>query len=61
MLRLSIHLALSGKGANEPAGPMMLPKPGPTFEIDVTAPESAVMGSRPTSERATATSEKDMA
>ena len=40
---------------------MMFPNPGPTFEIEVTAPDMAVRKSNPTNERAIARSAKDNA
>ena len=56
-----IHLALSGSGLKVPAGPIMSPNPGPTLEIDVTAPDIAVMKSKPTSESAIARSANESA
>ena len=41
------HLAISGRGLKLPLGPIISPKPGPTFEIAVAAPENAVVKSRP--------------
>ena len=38
---------MSGNDEKSPLGPIIGPKPGPTFEIDVAAPDSAVMKSRP--------------
>ena len=61
MPALRIHLALSGSGWNVPVGPMMSPNPGPTFEIEVTAPDMAVKKSRPTKERAIANAANDRA
>ena len=37
-----IHLAESGSGAKDPAGPMMGPSPGPTLASAVPAAETAV-------------------
>ena len=37
----------SGNDEKSPFGPIIGPKPGPTFEIDVAAPERAVIKSRP--------------
>ena len=42
-----IHFAGSDRGAKVPVGPIMGPKPGSTFEIDVAAPDKAVTMSRP--------------
>ena len=61
ILILKIHFALSGRGAKEPVGPIISPRPGPTLEIEVTAPDMAVKKSSPTKERAIATNENDMA
>ena len=55
---LNIHFALSGRDVNVPAGPIIFPNPGPTFEIDVTAPDIAVRKSRPTKESAIAITTK---
>ena len=41
------HLEKSGKEEKFPLGPIVDPKPGPTFEIEVAAPEIAVMKSSP--------------
>ena len=57
----SIHFALSGSGSNVPLGPMMSPRPGPTLEIDVTAPDMAVRKSSPTKDRAMASIVKQSA
>ena len=38
---------ISGKVAKFPFGPIVEPKPGPTLEIDVAAPEIDVMKSKP--------------
>ena len=43
----SIHLEISGRLAKFPFGPIVEPKPGPTLEIDVAAPEIDVMKSKP--------------
>ena len=40
--RLKIHFETSGKLEKLPLGPIIEPKPGPTFEIEVAAPEIAV-------------------
>ncbi len=41
------HLEKSGKEEKFPLGPIVDPKPGPTFEIEVAAPEIAVIKSSP--------------
>ena len=38
---------MSGKEEKFPLGPIIDPKPGPTFEIEVAAPEIEVTKSRP--------------
>ena len=45
--RLKIHFETSGKLEKLPLGPIIEPNPGPTFEIDVAAPEIAVIKSSP--------------
>jgi len=45
--RLSIHLEKSGKEEKLPLGPIVVPSPGPTLEIEVAAPEIEVIKSRP--------------
>ena len=49
--RLKIHFEISGKLEKFPLGPIVEPKPGPTFEIDVAAPEIAVTKSKPLKDR----------
>ena len=44
---VSIHLEKSGNSEKFPFGPIIPPKPGPTFDIDVAAPEIAVIKSNP--------------
>ena len=44
---VKIHLEISGKDEKSPFGPIIGPNPGPTLEIDVAAPEIAVIKSRP--------------
>ena len=44
---VKIHLEKSGNEEKLPFGPIMDPKPGPTFEIEVAAPEIAVIKSSP--------------
>ena len=43
----NIHLDASESGLKLPLGPIMSPKPGPTFEMAVMAPDSAVIKSSP--------------
>tara|TARA_B100000674_G_C37656950_1_gene830601 strand:+ start:493 stop:828 length:336 start_codon:yes stop_codon:yes gene_type:complete len=43
----NIHFAVSETLAKFPLGPIMSPRPGPTFDIDVAAPEIADKKSRP--------------
>ena len=38
---------MSGRDEKLPFGPIVDPRPGPTFEIEVAAPEIAVKKSRP--------------
>ena len=47
MPKANIHLEISGKEAKLPFGPIIDPKPGPTLEIDVAAPDIAVIKSKP--------------
>ena len=47
MPKVNIHLEISGKAEKFPLGPIKDPKPGPTLEIEVAAPEIEVMKSRP--------------
>ena len=44
---VKIHFEISGKDEKSPLGPIIGPNPGPTLEIDVAAPEIAVIKSRP--------------
>ena len=44
---VKIHLEKSGNEEKLPLGPIIDPKPGPTFDIDVAAPEIAVIKSSP--------------
>ncbi len=53
------HLAWSDKGWNVPVGPIIGPIPGPTFEIDVAAPERDVIVSAPVKRRRNAIPAKD--
>ena len=47
MLNDNIHLETSGIDLKFPLGPITSPKPGPTFDMDVAAPEIADKKSRP--------------
>ena len=44
---VKIHLEISGKDEKSPLGPIIGPNPGPTFDIDVAAPDIEVIKSRP--------------
>ena len=48
--KLNIHLEISGRDEKLPLGPMIDPSPGPTFDIDVAAPEIDVIKSKPVNE-----------
>ena len=48
--KLNIHFEISGRDEKFPLGPIIDPSPGPTFEIDVAAPEIEVIKSRPDNE-----------
>jgi len=45
--KLSTHLEKSGRREKLPFGPIIVPRPGPTLEIDVAAPEIEVIKSSP--------------
>ena len=45
--KLNIHFEISGRDAKFPFGPIIEPSPGPTFDIDVAAPEIDVIKSKP--------------
>jgi hypothetical protein len=47
MPRDNIHFEISGNDEKLPLGPIIEPRPGPTFEIDVAAPDIEVIKSRP--------------
>ena len=55
MLNDNIHLETSGIDLKFPLGPITSPKPGPTFEMEVAAPEIADKKSRPVIESNIAT------
>ena len=42
-----IHLEISGNVEKFPLGPIIDPKPGPTLEIEVAAPDIEVIKSKP--------------
>jgi len=42
-----IHLEISGNDEKFPLGPIIDPKPGPTLEIEVAAPDIEVIKSKP--------------
>ena len=44
---VKIHFEKSGKDEKFPLGPIIDPRPGPTFDIEVAAPEIEVTKSRP--------------
>ena len=43
----NIHLEISGIDLKFPFGPIISPRPGPTLDIEVAAPEIEDMKSRP--------------
>ena len=45
--KLNIHFEISGRDEKFPFGPIIEPSPGPTFDIDVAAPEIDVIKSKP--------------
>ncbi len=53
-----IHFEISGKDEKSPLGPIIGPNPGPTFEIDVAAPEIAVIKLRPVKDSKAASTKK---
>ena len=55
---VKIHFEISGKDEKSPLGPIIGPNPGPTFEIDVAAPEIAVIKSRPVKDSRAASTKK---
>ena len=50
MPKVNIHLEISGNDEKFPLGPITDPNPGPTFEIEVAAPDIEVIKSRPVSD-----------
>ena len=47
MPRDNIHLERSGNDEKFPLGPIIGPKPGPTLEMEVAAPDIEVIKSKP--------------
>ena len=54
MPTLNIHLDISGKDEKLLFGPITEPRPGPTFDIEVAAPDKEVTKSSPEIERSIA-------
>ena len=48
---VKIHLEISGKLEKLLLGPIVEPNPGPTFDIEVAAPEIEVTKSKPLKDR----------
>ena len=48
---VKIHFEISGKLEKLPLGPIIEPNPGPTFDIEVAAPEIEVTKSKPLKDR----------
>ena len=46
----NIHLEISGRDEKFPLGPIIDPNPGPTFEMEVAAPDIEVIKARPVKE-----------
>ena len=47
---VNINFDISGRDEKFPFGPIIDPSPGPTFEIDVAAPDIEVIKSKPVNE-----------
>ena len=47
MPKVNIHFDISGREEKSPLGPIIEPRPGPTLEIEVAAPEMEVTKSKP--------------
>ena len=47
----SIHFEISGKVEKFPFEPIIEPRPGPTFDIDVAAPDIEVVKSKPLNDK----------
>jgi len=47
MPSVKIHFELSGRLEKSPLGPIIVPSPGPTLDIDVAAPDIDVTKSKP--------------
>ena len=58
MAKLNIHFAILDNPSKLPSGPMISPSPGPTFDIDVAAPEIEVTKSSPVNDNSIATIKK---
>ena len=56
--KLKIHFAKLDNSPKFPLGPIILPSPGPTFEIAVAAPEKEVIKSNPVKDNNIATKKK---
>ena len=44
---VKIHFEISGRVEKSPFGPIIDPSPGPTFDMDVAAPDIEVIKSKP--------------
>ena len=51
MPKLKTHLEIFGSDEKSPLGPIIEPKPGPTFEIEVAAPDIEVIKSKPVNDK----------
>ena len=58
MPTLNIHLDISGKDEKLLFGPITEPSPGPTFDIEVAAPDKEVKKSSPVNESNVANKKK---
>ena len=47
MPKVKIHFELSGRVEKFPLGPIIDPRPGPTLDIEVAAPDMEVIKSNP--------------
>ena len=55
---VKIHLEISGKEEKSPFGPIIGPNPGPTFDIEVAAPDIDVIKSSPVKDNYAANTKK---
>jgi len=55
---INTHFAVFGRGSKLPEGPIMSPKPGPTFATAVPAPDHAVSVSKPSIDKMIAVTAK---